>query len=66
MIFNVDSEILAVALLNTDSIDMEIIERSEEKKRQQEETLAKIWTKWGGLRPCGTVLDFDGASEVCP
>ena len=36
MIFNVDSEILAVALLNTDSIDMEIIERSEEKKRQQE------------------------------
>ena len=45
MIVNVDSDILAVASLKTDSIDMEIIERFEEKKRQREENVGKDLNK---------------------
>ena len=35
IIVNVDSNIVAVALLKTDSIDMEIIKQFQEKKRQK-------------------------------
>ena len=35
IIVNVDSDIVAVASLKTDSIDMEIIKRFQEKKRQK-------------------------------
>ena len=45
MIVNVDGNILAVALLKTNSNDMEIIERSEEKKRQREENVDKDLNK---------------------
>ena len=41
IIVNVDSNIFAVALLKTDSIDMEIIEQSEEKKWQWEVNIGK-------------------------
>ena len=45
MIVNVDSDIFDVALLKTDSIDMEIVEWSEEKKRQREENVDKDLNK---------------------
>jgi hypothetical protein len=45
IIVNVDSDIFTVASLKTDSIDMEFIEQSEEKKRQRKKPFAKIWTK---------------------
>ena len=38
IIFNVDSDIFAAVSLKTDSIDMEIIKRFQEKKRQKEVT----------------------------
>ena len=54
---NVDSNNLAVALLKTDSIDMEIIEQSEEKKRQQEENIFKDLNK---MRPSQDLLNGTG------
>ena len=52
----VDSDILAVASLKTNSIDMEIIERSEEKKRQREVNDVKDLNKmrWFQTLPNGT------------
>ena len=75
MIVNVDSDILAVASLKTDSIDMEIIERFEEKKRQREENVGKDLNKmrwsqtlqngtgfWWGIRGLSLVSKI----IVCP
>jgi hypothetical protein len=56
IIVNVESNIFAVALLKTDSIDMEIIERSEEKKQQREVNDVKDLNKmsWSQTLPNGT------------
>ena len=56
IIVNVDSDIFAVASLKTDSIDMEIIERSKEKKRQREVNDVKDLNKmrWFQTLPNGT------------
>ena len=53
---NVYSDIFAVASLKTDSIDMEIIERSKEKKRQREVNDVKDLNKmrWFQTLPNGT------------
>ena len=53
---NVYSDIFAVASLKTDSIDMEIIERSKEKKRQREVNDLKDLNKmrWFQTLPNGT------------
>ena len=61
MIVNVDGNILAVALLKTNSNDMEIIERSEEKKRQREENVDKDLNKmrWSQALQNGTGFWWD-------
>ena len=61
MIVNVDSDIFDVALLKTDSIDMEIVEWSEEKKRQREENVDKDLNKmrWSQALQNGTGFCWD-------
>jgi hypothetical protein len=75
IIVNVDSDIFAVASLKTDSINMEIIERSEEKKRQREVNDVKDLNKmrWSQILPDGTGfrrgirrLYLVGKIIVCP
>ena len=75
IIVNVDSDIFAVALLKTDSIDMEIIEQSKEKNQQQEVNNVKDLNKmrWFQTLPnsagfCWGIrsLSLVGETIVCP